>query len=95
MVHVTFWLQLLPLLLVLRQSDADCEDFSEWRNEMTSFKETTLKRLTELEHRNENLVSQYYVICCYYDTAIVCSIMLFGYLLCWLFDVSRIQLHGS
>jgi hypothetical protein len=75
MVHVTFWLQLLPLLLVLRQSDADCDDFGEWQHEMTRFKETTLKRLAELQQSNENLVSQYFVICCYYDTAI-CSIML-------------------
>jgi hypothetical protein len=66
MVHVTFWLQLLPLLLLLRQSDADGDRLSEWQNEMNRFKETTLKRLAELEHRNEILVSKYYVICCYY-----------------------------
>jgi hypothetical protein len=44
MVHVTFWLQLLPLLSVLRQSDADGDRLDEWQNEMNTFKETTLKR---------------------------------------------------
>jgi hypothetical protein len=69
MVHVTFWLQLLPLLLTLWQSEADGDHLDESKDE------NILKRLAELEHRNEIVVSQHYVICCYYDTAI-CSIML-------------------
>jgi hypothetical protein len=94
MVHVTFWLQFLPLVFTLRQPDVNGDYFREWQNEISEFKETTLQRLAELEHRNEILVSKYYVICCYYDTA-VCSIMLFGYLLCCLFVVARVQLHVS
>jgi hypothetical protein len=94
MVYVTFWLQLLPLLLILRQSDADGDHLDESKDEMSSFKQNTLKRLAELELRNKILVSQYYVICCYYDTAI-CSIMLFGYMLCCLVVATRTQLHGS
>jgi hypothetical protein len=81
MVQVTFWLQLLLLLLTLMQSDAYYdEDFSKCQNQTNTFKESSFKHLTELL-QNENLVSQFYVICCYYDTAI-CSIMLFGYSLC-------------
>jgi hypothetical protein len=87
MVYVTFWLQLLPLLLLLRQSDADGDRLDESKDEISSFKQNTSKGLAELEHGNETLVSQYYVICCYYDTAI-CSIMLFGYLLGCLFVVA-------
>jgi hypothetical protein len=65
MVHFTFWLQLLPLLLILKQSDADGDRLDELKGEMSRFKQDTLKRLAELEHRNEILVSQYYVFCCY------------------------------
>jgi hypothetical protein len=75
MVYITFRLQLLTLLLILRQSDADGDHFGESNDEMSSFEQNILKRIVELEHRNKIMVSQCYVICCYYDTAI-CSIML-------------------
>jgi hypothetical protein len=91
MVHVTFWLQLLPLLLTLRQSDADGDRLDESKDEISSFKQNTLKRLAELEHRNEILVSQYYMNCCY-CTAIY-SLMLFA-CLC-LFVVARVELHRT
>jgi hypothetical protein len=88
MVHVIFWLQLLPLLLTLMQSDACGEDFSKCQNQKNTLIESTFKSLTELL-QNENLVSQFYVICCYYDTAI-CYLVI-----CCLFLVTRIQLHES
>jgi hypothetical protein len=87
MAYVTLRLQLLPLLLTLRRSDADGDRFGESRHEMSSFEQNLLIRLPELEHRNEILVSQYYVICCY-DTEL-CSLMLFRYMLCCLFIVAR------
>jgi hypothetical protein len=93
MVHVTFWLQLLPLLLTLRQSDADGDHLDKSKNEMSGFKQNTLKRSAELEHRNEIMVSQYFVIC-HYNTELR-SLVLFDYLLCCLVVVTTIELHGS
>jgi hypothetical protein len=75
------------LFLILKQSDANSDLLDESKDEMSSFKQNTLKRLAELEHRNEILVSQYYVICHYVTELRI--LMLFGYLLCCLFVVTR------
>jgi hypothetical protein len=87
MVRVTFWMQLLLLVFILRQSAADYDHFGELQNEISSFKQNMLTRLTALEHRNGIVVRQYYVFCCYCDTAI-CSVMLCGWLLCCYCDTA-------
>jgi hypothetical protein len=38
-VHVTFWLKLLPFLFILKQSDADCDHLDESKDEMSSFEQ--------------------------------------------------------
>jgi type VI protein secretion system component VasF len=94
MVRVKFWLQLLLLLFILRQSAAKCDQCGELNDEISNFTQNILTRLTALEYQNEIVVSQYYVICCYCDTAI-CSVMLCGGLLCCLFVVTVIELYVS
>ena len=61
MVRVTFWLQLLHLVLILRHSYAVSDQCSELQNEISRLEGHILKRITDLEYRNEILVSQYYV----------------------------------
>jgi hypothetical protein len=92
MFRVTFWLQLLLLVFILRQSDAGCDQCGELKDKISSFKQNMLTRITALEHRNEIVVRKYYVVCCCYDTAI-CSVMLCGGLLCCLVVVIMIQLY--
>jgi len=57
MVSVIFWLQLLLLVLILRHSDAVPDQCSELQNEMSRLEGHMLKRITDLEYRNEILVS--------------------------------------
>ena len=59
MVRIMFWLQLLLLLFWLRQSDAVFEQCWELQNEISRLEEDILKRIKELEYRNEVLVSKY------------------------------------
>jgi len=54
-----FWLQLLLLLFWLRQSHAVFEQCWELQNEISRLEEDILKRIKELEYRNEVLVSKY------------------------------------
>jgi hypothetical protein len=61
MVHVTFWLQLLLLVLILKQSDAASDHCGELQNEISGLERNIIKRITDLQHRNEILVSQCYV----------------------------------
>jgi len=72
MFRITIWLQLLPLVLILRQSDAVSDKCSEWQNEISRLNGHILKRITELEHKNEILVSQNYVTDLQYDI-VTCS----------------------
>jgi hypothetical protein len=53
MVHVTVWLQLLLVVLILRQSAAVSDQCSELQDEIS--------RVSKLNHRNEILVDQCYV----------------------------------
>ena len=62
MVRFTIWLQLLLLVLMLRHSDAVSAQCSELQNEISRLEGHILSRITELEHRNEILVSQDFVI---------------------------------
>jgi hypothetical protein len=57
MVRITFWLQFLLLVLIVRQSDAVSCQCSELQNEVARLEGHVLKRITELEYRNEFLVS--------------------------------------
>ena len=57
MVRYTFWLQLQLLVLILRQSDAVSNQCSEMQNEISRLEGHRLKIITELEYRNEILVS--------------------------------------
>ena len=59
MVRILFWLQLLLLVFLLRQSDAVFEQCWELQNEISRLEEDILKRIKELEYRNEVLVSKY------------------------------------
>jgi hypothetical protein len=73
MVRVMFWLQLLLVVFILRQSAADSNLDGSSEDEKC---EALLKRVEALEHGNErDVVSQYYVISRHYDTA-TCSLML-------------------
>jgi hypothetical protein len=57
MVRITFWLKLLILVLILVQSDGDSDQCSELQNEISRLEGHILKRITELQQRNEILVS--------------------------------------
>ena len=57
MVRIIYWLQLLLLVLILRQSDAVSDQCSEMQNEISGLEGHRLKILTELEYRDEILVS--------------------------------------
>ena len=57
MVRITFWLQLLLLVLILRESDAVSDQCSEMQNEISGLEGHRLKTITELEYRKEILVS--------------------------------------
>ena len=67
MFRITIWLQLLLLVLILRQSDAVSDQCSELQNEISRLEGHILNRITELEHMNEILVSQNYVTGLQYD----------------------------
>ena len=58
MICITFWLQLMFLVLILRQSDAVSYQRSELQNEISGLEGHRLKTITELEYRNEILVSK-------------------------------------
>jgi hypothetical protein len=72
MYRVTFCLQFLHLLLILKQSDAASDQCGGLHNEMSRLKGNIIKRITELEQRNEILVSQSYVTGLQYGT-VICS----------------------
>ena len=57
MFRITFWLQFLLLVLILRHSDAVSDQCSDLQNEISSLEGHILKRITDLEYRNEILVS--------------------------------------
>ena len=80
MVRITFWLQLLLFVLILRHSDAVSDQCSELQNEISRLEGHILKRITDLEYRNEILVSQCYVTGLQNDT-VICSLMLCEWLL--------------
>jgi hypothetical protein len=70
MVRVTFWLQLMLLVFILKQSAADNDYFVELQNKISSFKQNMLTQVEALEQWNGILVSQYYVICRHFDTVL-------------------------
>jgi hypothetical protein len=72
--YVTFWLKLLFLVLILRQSNADSDQCCGLNNEISRLEEHLLEVLTELECRNETRVSKCYVIGLQCDT-VKCSQM--------------------
>jgi hypothetical protein len=74
MVRNTFWLKMLLTVLLLRQSDADSDQCSDFQNEISRLEGHILKRITELEYRNGILVSQNCVISLQNDT-VICSVM--------------------
>ena len=76
MFRITIWLQLLLLVLILRQSDAVSDQCSELQNEISRLEGHILNRITELEHRNEILVSQNYVTGLQYDI-VTCEWLLY------------------
>jgi len=57
MVRITFWLQFLLLVLILRLSVAVSDQCSELQNEISRLEGHILKRITGMEYRNEILVS--------------------------------------
>jgi hypothetical protein len=94
MVRVTLWLQLLLLVFILRQSDAVSDQCGELQNEISGLERNIVKRITELEQRNEILVSQYYVTGLQYDT-VICSPMLCEWLLYCSCVVTSMQLYTA
>ena len=72
MFRIKIWLQLLLLVLILRRLDAVSDQCSELQNEISRLEEHILKRITELEQKNEILVSQHYVTGLQYDI-LTCS----------------------
>jgi len=80
MVRIEFWLKLLLLFLILGQSDAVSDQCSELQNEISRLEGHILKRISELEYRNEILVSQFYVISLQHDVC-TCSALLCQWLL--------------
>jgi hypothetical protein len=85
MVRISFWLQLVFLGLILRQSNAVSDQCSELQNEISRLEGRIFKIITELEYRNEILVSKYYVTGLQYDIIICCA------MLCeWLLYSSRV-----
>jgi len=92
MSRITFWLQLLLLVLILRQSDAVSDQCSDLQNEISRLEGHILKRLTELEYRNKIRVRQHYVTGLQYDT-VICSLMLCEWLFYCSCVVTVIQLY--
>jgi len=80
MVRIMFWLQLLLLVFLLKKSDAVSEQCWELQNEISRLEGHILKRIKELEYRDEILVSKYYVNILQYDL-IMCSPILCVWLL--------------
>jgi len=70
MLHVTFWLQLLALILILRQSGSLSDHCIKFLDTISRFERHMLQRITELEQTNITLESQNYVSCRQYETAI-------------------------
>jgi len=70
MVRITVWLKLLLSVLILRQSNAVSDQCSELQNEISRLEGHILKRINDLEYRNEVLVRQYYVISLQHDIVI-------------------------
>ena len=58
MVRITFWLKMTLLVLILSESDTVSDQCSELQNEIARLEGHILKTITELEHRNEILVSK-------------------------------------
>jgi hypothetical protein len=59
----------------MRQSDAVSDNCGDLQNEISVLERNIVKRITELEQRNEMVVRQYYVAGLDYDT-VICSVML-------------------
>jgi hypothetical protein len=74
MACLLFWLKLLFLVFVLRQSDAVSDQCCGLNNEISRLEGHVLKILTELQCRNETLVSKCYVTGLQRDT-VKCSQM--------------------
>jgi hypothetical protein len=91
MVRVTFWLQLLLLVLTKRQSDAVSDYCSDLQNEIFVLERKIVKRITELEQRNEILVREHYVAGLVYGT-VICSVMLCEWLVYLSCVVTWVQL---
>jgi hypothetical protein len=92
MVRVTSWLQLLLLVLTKRQSDAVSDHCSDLQNEISVLERNIVKRITELEQRNEILVRQHYVAGLVYGT-VICSVMLCEWLVYLSCVVTLVQLR--
>ena len=60
MIRVNFWVLLLFVILIQRQTDADSDQFSELEKEMSCL-ERGVKSITELKHKNELRVGQCHV----------------------------------
>ena len=65
MVRVTFWVLLLLLVLVLKQSNAVSDDYSDLENDSFDL-ESYIKRIRLLKQRNENLYEECKVSVCEY-----------------------------
>jgi len=72
MVRITIRLQLLLLVLKLKQPDAVSDQCIELQNEISRLEWHIFKRIMEIEHMNEILVSQNYVTGLEYDI-VTCS----------------------
>ena len=77
MVRVTFWLQLLLVVLILRQSAAVSDQCSQLEEEISRL-ERDIVRITELKHKNELRagncdVSSYIKICSFCKLLVLLS----------------------
>jgi len=79
MFRITFWLKFLLLVLILRQSDAVSDQCNNLQNEISRLEGHILKRITELQQKNEILVSQHYVTALQYDIVIYSACHVSGY----------------
>jgi hypothetical protein len=70
MLHVTFWLQLLVIILILRQSGSLSDHCIKFLDTISRFERHMSQRIAELEEMNITLESPNYVSYRQYDTAI-------------------------
>jgi len=91
MLHGTFWLLLVVLILILRQSSSVSDNSTKFLNGISRLERQAAQRIAELKQKNKIFEGQNNVSC-HYDT-VTCSPMLCERLLYCSFVVTVIQLH--